>query len=230
MLGNRLRALANQIPRDTTLADIGTDHGLIPVYLIKEGLISKAIATDISEISLSKAKDLIRNEGLEEAIETRLGSGLQIIRSGEVNTLLIAGMGGRQIKKILEEGSEVLESITTLILQPMRGKDDLRRWIVYNNYIIDNEILVKEAKYLYQIIVASHGTQEVSDDIQFEIGFKLLENNDPLFKEFIEEKILRTSKIIDELADKDISNPERTLRALTRRLEKYKEAWRVCVQ
>jgi len=226
LLGPRLKALASQVPIGAKIADIGTDHGLIPVYLAKNKLAAKIIATDISKGSLQKAVDLVKEENLDHIIETRLGSGLQVIEPEEVDTIIVAGMGGMLITSILEEGRRVLKSISRLILQPMSGSDLLRQWLVKENFAIDHELLVKEGRHIYEIIVASHGSQEVIDNIQYEIGFKLIENKDPLFKEFINGKIEKTKDIIKELEKENTKNAKEYMKEFLLKYKKYEEAYR----
>ena len=98
MLKGRLLAIANAVPPSRAIADIGTDHGLVPVWLVTNGIAQKAIITDISPGSLAKAESLIKQEGLADKIEPRLGDGLLPVKPGEVDTIVIAGMGGMLIK------------------------------------------------------------------------------------------------------------------------------------
>ncbi|MFA7164139.1 MAG: class I SAM-dependent methyltransferase, partial [Eubacteriales bacterium] len=90
----RLKAIANMVEPTKVIADIGTDHGYIPAYLVEKGIVDRGIAADVSRGSLAKAQDLIRAMGLEDRIETRLGDGLSVLKVGEANTIVIAGMGG----------------------------------------------------------------------------------------------------------------------------------------
>lgn len=230
MLSPRLEVLARQVPVGSKVADIGTDHGLIPVYLAKNNISTKIIATDISAGSLQKAKDLVKKENLEHIIETRLGSGLQAVTPGEVDTVMIAGMGGLLIGHILEEGSGVLKSVSKLILQPMHSSEPVRRLLVKQGFAVDHELLVKDGSFIYEVIVAQPGDQEVADDIQYEIGFKFMENKDPLFKKFIGTKIVRTKKIIKELEEQNTKNAKEAREIFQIKLGKYEEAYRWFVQ
>jgi len=228
LLSPRLKALAMEVPIGARLADIGTDHGLVPAYLAKNQIVAKAIATDISEGALQKAKDVIKLERFDDIIETRLGPGLEVIEPGEVDTIIIAGMGGKLITEILNDGKDVLRYSTRLILQPMNAQQLVRRWLIEQGYKITNERLVKDGKYIYEIIVAEEGFQEKVDDIQYEIGFKL--NKDPLFKEFIGIKISKTEAIIKELQNQNTEKAKIRKEQLLEKLKKYKEAYRCFVQ
>jgi len=230
VLSPRLKALAQQVPAGAKLADIGTDHGLVPVYLAKNRTVTKVIATDISEGSLQKARELINEENLNDIIETRLGSGLKVIKPGEVNTIIIAGMGGVLISEILDDSRDVLKSASKLILQPMNAPQLLRRWLVEQGFTIYHELLVRDGKHLYEIIVAKEGIQEVKDDIQYEIGFKLMQNKDPLFEDFISTKISKAEAIIRQLQRQDTERARERMKQLTQKLKKYKEAYKCFVQ
>lgn len=190
ILSERLRAIAQLVPNSHTLADIGTDHGYIPLYLIQQRRIQHAIAADISPGSLDKARQLIRQHRLEHCIETRLGNGLSVLAPGEADIILIAGMGGVLIRNMIDKEEEVARSAAALILQPMIGQEELRRWLLQNGYGITDEELVKEGRRIYQIIVAIPDTNALAYDneIFYEIGLKLVEKNHPLLKEWLMKK------------------------------------------
>ncbi len=230
MLSPRLTMVAKQVSIGATVADIGADHGLIPLYLAKNRIASKVIATDISEASLQKTRNLIRDANLEDIVDVRLGSGLQVIEPGEVDTIIMAGIGGVLIGEILEEGIQVLESVSRLILQPMSAQGCLREWLVKNDFTFAHEVLVKDNRYIYDIIVAEAGEQKVRDPIQYEIGFKLIENRDPLFIEFINEKIAKARTIIKKLESENTENAKEAMGEFRKKLEKYEEAYRWFVQ
>jgi tRNA (adenine22-N1)-methyltransferase len=187
----RLRAISDLVPPSRNMADIGTDHGYLPLYLVHWGRVASAIATDISAGSLKKASTLIEQNNLNHVIETRLGNGLSALSAGEVDTIVIAGMGGVLISDILQQGENVARSASTLILQPMIGQEELRRWLVQNKYRIQNEDLVKESNRIYEIIVAVPDAEVkgYDNDIYYEIGYSWIINKHPLLKEWLEKKI-----------------------------------------
>ncbi|HZJ57822.1 MAG TPA: class I SAM-dependent methyltransferase [Clostridia bacterium] len=223
MLSSRLAALAQQIPIGAKIADIGTDHGLMPVYLGKNGVSDRIIATDISSDSLRKASILIDKENLQDIIETRIGPGLKVIKPGEVDTVVIAGMGGLLISSILDEGAKTLGAVRRLILQPMNNTELVREWLVNNGFAIEDESLVKEGRHIYEIIVSRLGYQGVSDDIYFEVGFKFIENRDPLFQEFLAIKIRKTKAIISKLEKQNTENARNAMVGFSTKLKKYDE-------
>ena len=117
-LSKRLYAVASLVTEGASVADIGTDHGYIPIYLMKEGIASKVIALDINKGPLERARLHIVGNGLKGQIETRLSDGLCKVMPGEVDTMIAAGMGGALVIKILTEGKKVVDSLTACILQP----------------------------------------------------------------------------------------------------------------
>jgi len=202
-LTKRLKAIVKYVPKGAKLADIGTDHGFIPIYLVKNQIVDRVIATDLNWGSLKKAIENIEREGLKENIDTRLGDGLRVLKDFEVEVAIISGVGGLLIIKILEEGKEIAKSIKRFILQPMRDADKLRRYLVHEGYKICEEDLVKEKDKFYEIIVAEHGRQEIKDDIYYEVGPKLIENRHPLLKEYLIYKIKKIQRILDKLPEED---------------------------
>lgn len=234
VLNGRLLAIANAVPRSGRVADIGTDHGYVPLYLIQKDFIESAIAADISQGSLKKAEMLVSEYNLEDRMETRLGSGLSVLTPEEVDTIIIAGMGGLLIRDILMGDETVARSATTLILQPMVAQDLLRRWLVNNCYTIKDEELVKEDQRIYEIIIASPGIQEAYSDIYldrypnvyYDIGWRLIEKQHPLLEEFVLKKIQSLEEIVEHLnINKTQSAMERMIE-IKSKLKQYKEVYR----
>ena len=116
-LSNRMRKLASLVTKGNRLADVGTDHAYIPIALVREGRIPSALAMDVNQGPLSRAREHIRSSGLDTYIETRLSDGLEKLRSEEADTVLIAGMGGMLTVRILEGGFHCLDTVQELILQ-----------------------------------------------------------------------------------------------------------------
>ena len=167
---------------------------------------------------------------MEGIIETRIGSGLKVISPGEIDTVVIAGMGGLLISSILEDGADVLEYVHRLVLQPMGNTDIVRKWLTDNGFAIEGESLVKEGRHIYEIIVARPGYPEVSDNIHYEIGLKLIENRDPLFKEFVGIKIKKAQNIINRLKNEKTRNAQKVMEEFSIKLNKYHEVLRCFAQ
>lgn len=146
----RLRAIAMQVPQGARLVDVGTDHGYLPVWLLLQGRIEQAIAADLREGPLDRARETARQYGQVENICFRLCNGLTDITADEVDTVVIAGMGGETISAIMEAAPWVCRD-KLLLLQPMTGMPQLRQWLQSHGYIILEEQIVREGKRLYSI-------------------------------------------------------------------------------
>ena len=172
LLQPRLQLLSELIPENARLADIGTDHGYLPVALIQQGKIQSAIASDIGEEPLEHAKRTAEEYGIS-GIDFRLCSGLDGISPKEADTVVIAGMGGETMISILSAAPWTRENML-LLLQPMTKIEDLRRWLGENGYDFEKERLVWDKGNLYPIFVVRGGQarklsaveQELSEAIQ----------------------------------------------------------------
>ena len=203
-LSNRLFEIASLVTKNKRIADIGTDHGYIPAYLLKNNYIEYAILADINKGPLENAKKEIEYNNLQDKVSLRLGSGLEILQVNEVDEVIIAGMGGVLISEILEKRKNVAKSLERLILQPMQSQEELRKYLLNNGYEILDEVLVKEDFRIYEIIVAKYTSKNtnIDDKIYYEVGKKLIENKDPLLNEFIDKKIFMYNSILKKLEGK----------------------------
>jgi len=224
-LTKRLAAIASFVKQGSMPVDVGTDHGYIPVYLIEKGICDKVYATDISQGSLKKAEDFVFQRALEDRIITRLGNGLSVIQPGEVNVVIVAGMGGWLIKDILEQSPRVLEKVDRLILQPMIDQEALRRWLISNDYSIVDEELVQEDHRFYEIIVASHGSENYEREIYFDIGLKLIEKKHPLLPAYLEKKMEKCHGLIHHLKAKGTVKAVNRYHELMKKLNEYEEVY-----
>lgn len=206
-LSQRLSAIAGIIPQGFVAADIGTDHGYLPAYLVMAGISPSAIATDAKEQPLASAANLISLLAIEKKVDLRLGDGLSVLEPGEAEALVIAGMGASTMIKILEETPQVLEKIRRLILQPMRGTSKIRTWLVKHGWEIRDEELVYEDNIFYEIIAAEPGSSVLSIE-EVENGPALLKKRHPLLKKFIEEKIKTLEAIYISLGKSTNSKAE----------------------
>ena len=204
-LTNRLLKIASLVTPNKRLADIGTDHGYIPVYLLNKKIINFAILADINRGPLENARKEVNKNKLEDKVDLRLGSGIEVLKKGEVDEIIIAGMGGILIGELLEANKEVAHEAEKLILQPMQAQDELRKYLLNNGYEILDECLEKEDFRLYEIIVTKYTGKntKVEDDIYYEVGKKLLENKDELLNEFIDNKIKKYNNIVEKLGNKE---------------------------
>lgn len=187
------------------MADIGTDHGYLPVSLLKENRISKAIACDINKKPLEKAKKVISESGFENCIETRLGSGLSVLEPGEVEAFVMSGMGGLLIRDLLEANCEVAGRIKKMILQPMNNQAVLRRYLETHGYRIIHEDLAREDERVYEVIVAKPGDMVIMNPLEYDLGYQFIQRKHPLLKSLINRKISLEEKILENTRGKDTS-------------------------
>lgn len=197
-LSDRLQKIADFIEPGESVADIGTDHGFLPIALWDQGKSPHVILSDINSGPLEKARFNINKHFPDKEFDIRIGSGIRTIRHAEVDDVVIAGMGGLLIAEILGDDLEKSKSYRKLILQPRNAQNKLRAWMLENGFTISDEVLVRERKYLCEIIVAvpDAGREDKeqrriidSDDIDLEISPILFVKKDPLLVEFIENKI-----------------------------------------
>lgn len=228
-LSNRLQAIASFVSPESNVADIGTDHGYIPVWLAQNGIARKIVAADINKGPLEHAKKTAAEYGVSGKINFRLCSGLAFSDSAEYDTVIIAGMGGELIASILE-AAPWTKNGTTLILQPNTKIQDLVEWLITNGFEIRNVMLVKEAGKYYQILVVTAGKSDpIFNEADRLIHSMYLKHQDPLLPEYIDHLLNRYKHAEQGMMSAKVESSEllRT-RALIKDLEKMKketEAW-----
>ncbi len=221
----RLACIADCVPQGARLADVGTDHGYLPVYLLQRGKIASAIASDLREEPLAHAKRTAREFGVFEHIDFRLCSGLDGIRETEVDTVVLAGMGGELIVKLLEAAPWTRKIPLTLILQPQTKAEVLRMWLCENGYRFTSEKLVRDKGTLYAVMCVTAGESEVLSEQQAYAGVLL--DDDALYGEFLAERIKKFTRAIEgmESARECDQGALFPLRALREQLTIKKGEW-----
>lgn len=194
-LSKRLTAVAGLVTEGASVADIGTDHGYVPIYLVKNKIADKVIAMDINRGPLERARMHIIGYGLKDKIETRLSDGLKEVTPGEVDTMIAAGMGGGLVIKILEEGKEVVDKLDACILQPQSEIIKVRKYLASHGLVIEAEDMVEEDYKFYPMMRVVHGKPEVYEEYEYLYGKKLLENRHPVLKKYL----LREQEIQDSI-------------------------------
>ena len=178
----RLKKIGDLVEANSFCLDVGCDHALLDIYLVNKNKNIKAVASDIAEGPLEQAKKNIKRERLEDKIETRLGSGLSTY-TDEINTVIISGMGGRNIIGICKNDLKVLKKIDTLIISPNNYQEDVKRFLTKNGFYIENEEFVKDKKFIYQIIILKRGKKKYTKKEYF-FGPIFLIKKGPLFREY----------------------------------------------
>ncbi|OKP97200.1 class I SAM-dependent methyltransferase [Paenibacillus sp. P46E] len=155
-LSNRLQLVLEQIPQGSVVADIGSDHALLPVAAVGSGRVRSAIAGEVNPGPFEAARRGVAEAGLGKAIAVRRGDGLEVLEPGEVDCITIAGMGGALIASILDRGLNLgkLEGVKTLALQPNVGEDILRRWLLNHGWVLTAEHILEEDGKIYEILTA----------------------------------------------------------------------------
>ena len=206
----RLRAIADLVPCGTRLVDVGTDHGYLPVWLLSQGRVASAIATDIVPGPLDHAR---RTAGqyLNDmtVLDFRLCDGLAAVVPEEVDTIVIAGMGGETIAHILEAAPWTKEGVQ-LFLQPMSKVEFLREWLVSNGYCIQAERLVQDKGFLYTVLSVAGGEGSLQAPGQFWYGWAA--PDDPLFSAYLDRQLQKLRQIIGGLEQSVGSDRQERLR------------------
>ncbi len=208
-LSKRLYAVAGLVTEGASVADIGTDHGYVPIYLVERGIASKVIAMDVNQGPLNRARMHIVGHGLGDRIETRLSDGLARIRPGEVDTVIVSGMGGPLTIRILQEGKEVADQLNALILQPQSEICRVRRFLTENGYRIEQEDMVLEDGKYYPVMRVVHGTKEPYEEWEYLYGKRLLEARHPVLLEFLKRELHIKESILEQLAGRSGSESAR---------------------
>ncbi|ABO50970.1 protein of unknown function DUF633 [Desulforamulus reducens MI-1] len=195
-LSERLKCLAQFVPNGSVVADIGTDHGYLPTHLVLLGTCPRAIAADINKGPLEAAQSNILQYNVQDKIDLRLGNGLQVLRPGEADVIVIAGMGGGTIRDILEASPEVALQATRFILQPMADEKELRAYLLQHGWTLRDEELLLEDGRLYQVLVAERGQEEIGESILLEIGPRLIEKKHLLLSVHIRRLIEKYQRVL----------------------------------
>lgn len=233
MISKRLQHIVDIVTYFDTIADIGCDHGYVCIELIKNKKVKKAIASDISYPSLKKTIDYVKENNIEDKIETRVGNGLEILSTDEVDAVIIAGMGGVLISDILKDNytAKFVEKDPLLILQPVQQAKDLRYYLYENKFeIVDEDFILDMGKY-YNLIVAKKINKVSSDylyiksckDVYMEYGILNIAKKNILLKKELENKIINSRNLFKELEQKQVKNS--SLSMLSQKIKEMEEVY-----
>lgn len=180
-LSKRLSEVGRFVPKGAILLDVGSDHAYLPLALLEQGHIERAIAGEVVEGPYQSAVKNVASSPLSDKVEVRLANGLAAFEPGDqVSAITICGMGGRLIAEILEAGKDKLATVERLILQPNNREDDLRRWLQDNGFGIVSETILAENNKYYEIIVAEQGHMRLSSH-ELRFGPYLLKDKSAVF-------------------------------------------------
>jgi len=220
-LSDRLEMVVSFVKPAEAAADIGTDHGHVPVELVRRGIVVRAYAMDVRKGPLSKAEENIQMAGYENRIETRLSDGVEKLSPGEADAVIIAGMGGELIVHILENGRHIWDTVDQWVLSPHSEIFKVRKWLWENGFPVEREAMVHEEGKYYTVLgvgrrvpeMAGNGADGTSGnesggevrrtDRDFLYGEYLIQAKDPVFLDFLkdeEKKLLALSENLEKQA------------------------------
>lgn len=228
-LSRRLAAISALLPAGGGLADVGTDHGQIPVHALESGFQGRVCATDIRPGPLDAARRTAHEASLEDKIEFLLADGLEGLDGTGIGTVVIAGMGGENIADILARAPWTRED-RLLVLQPMSKAELLRRWLAENGYRVVSEQLVEDGP-LYELLTARGGKEEALSPAELLTGRFALIKGDPLFPARLDallarqrhavSGLARSAKPADAVRLAEENNTLASLQEMRERMEKY---------
>lgn len=203
-LSKRLQAVADLVTAGYIMADIGTDHAYIPIYLMEHGLNPSAIALDINEGPLGRAREHVEEKGMSDRIKLRLSDGLAELLPGEAESAVLAGMGGGLMIRILKNSPEITAGLKECILQPQSEIARVRAFLLEEGFLfIQEDMILEDGKFYPMMKVktpsADQPHAESWSEVEIRYGKYLLEGRHPVLKEFLEREITLKSEILKNL-------------------------------
>jgi tRNA (adenine22-N1)-methyltransferase len=202
-LSKRLQMIAGLVPNGSIVADIGTDHGYLPIYLVKSGIAQKVYAMDVRKAPLTKAAQNVKAYGVQENIELRLSDGLDKLEKNEADTITIAGMGGKLMQSILTSGLDRLTNTTRLILSPQSEIRDFRVFLKENGFLILREHMLNEDGQFYVIMESLYLGAQYSPTIIAEAvdryGYSLLSQKNESLYEYLKKELRIVENVLEKV-------------------------------
>ncbi|WP_160670881.1 class I SAM-dependent methyltransferase [Clostridium sp. C8-1-8] len=225
-LSKRLQTIVNNMDKCESIADIGTDHGYVPIYCVKNNICDTAIASDINKGPIEKARLNVSMEGLNKSVDCRLGPGLTTLDKDEVEALVIAGMGGNLTRDILLADIDKIKKCSFIILQPAQNPEVLREFLYSSKFeVLDEDMCFEERKY-YELFKVRYNEAnegiEVKDPIYYEISPILLKKKEATFMNFLKRRIDKYESIVKHINENTI-NAEGKKKELEIKISKLKE-------
>lgn len=232
-LSDRLEMVVSFVEPVKQAADVGTDHGYVPVELVRRGIAERALAMDVRTGPLFHAEENIRAAGLENKIETRLSDGLVKLSKGEADVVIIAGMGGELVIHILENGRHMWDSVKQWVLSPQSELQKVRRWLYENGFAIDAEGMVLEDGKYYTVLDVRRkrenhaaGSAEVNEkDSAYVYGKYLIDTKNSVLKAYLKEEEEKLSALYEKLslAAGESEGAKRSLEETVQKLRRNRE-------
>lgn len=199
-LSQRLSSVASMVTAGNCLADVGTDHGYVPIYLYERNIIPRAIAMDVNKGPLERAALHIAESGMKEAIETRLSDGLTALKPGEADSVVIAGMGGPLIIRILSAHPEITESLKEVILQPQSEISEVRIWLYEQGYeIVEEHMVFEDGKYYPMFKAVKNPEAEKLTDLEYKYGKISVLGEPEVLRAYLVREIANKQNILQKL-------------------------------
>lgn len=224
-MSERLKAIADLVVPGATMADIGTDHAWLPVTLVRQGVVPKAIACDLRPGPLQHAQRHCDAHDCDE-VELRLGNGLSVLAPGEASTVVLAGMGGALIERLVEQAPDVVERTRRLILQPNTQWPQMRRWLARRAWQLEAETLTLDRDQFYVTFAVRPRCDGayVWDEADLVLGPVLRHERSATYQRWLQDRITRLSQAVAR------ANANAELSPLAPELAMFRQALEQCAK
>ncbi len=228
-LSNRLETVASFVAKGSIVADVGTDHGYIPICLVEREISPAAIGMDVRKGPLERAVEHILEHGLEKVIDVRLGDGLEKLEPGEADTVVIAGMGGELIIHILDGGRRLWDSVRDWILSPQSDLEKVRLFLWENGFEAEAEAMVEEDGKYYTVMKCRRSLAPRSVPalslLEQRYGRMLLQEGSPVLRAYLEQEIRQLCAVRERLLASGTEKARKRLKEVEEELNTAKEAY-----
>lgn len=228
-LSKRLQTIASYIPKGSRVADIGTDHAYLPIYLVQASISPFVVAGEVNPGPLKSAKDQVEAYQLASFIHVRKGDGLAVVKSGEVDVVTIAGMGGALICDILDRGGRQLKGVRRLVLQPNVAEKQVRKWLFSHGWSLTAEAILEEDGKIYEILVAEPGDPQKAYgknrplDVQMTFGPLLLAEGSEEFQKKWRREWRKKRRVAESLSRSSREEAKRKLDEVQKEIKMIEE-------
>lgn len=223
-ISERLKTVASFVTEGMKVADIGTDHAYVPIYLIKKKRIHSALAMDIGAGPLKRARDHIAEQGLTEKIEIRLSNGFSAFQKGDAQSVVIAGLGGELMIQILTLGKTVISEVSEFILSPHSEIHKVRIFLMEQGFSIEKETMLQEDGIYYTILKAVYGVGDYRTEPELWYGKRMLEEKHPVLYTYLQKEYAVRMQIEKKLSEQSSDRTEERKRKLKEECVRIKEA------